>query len=87
MQHSEAVRLIKEAFPRYSPTTALEAKNVLAKYERGEVQFPADRQADLYLALQLVVISEQGAHGNDAKRADRSEGKKRRQKRTGSRRG
>lgn len=87
MQHSEALRLIKETFPKYPPTNALEAKNLLAKYDRGEVQFPEDRQADLYLALQLVVISEQGAHGNDAKRADRSAGEKRRQKRTGSRRG
>lgn len=83
-----SARVILASHLKYPPTNAEEARIVLGKYDRGEITFPEDQQAALYLALQILSCDRMGeSHKGDPKRKARSNGQKLRKDRTGSRRG
>lgn len=73
---------------KFAPQNAVEAKVFLKNYENDIEKIPENNTVLIYLALQTLACEGMGeSHYNDVKRKQRSQGRKRRKVRTGSRKG
>ncbi|HCR81571.1 MAG: hypothetical protein UX28_C0003G0123 [Candidatus Pacebacteria bacterium GW2011_GWA1_46_10] len=80
----EDEQALADFFGEYPPTTAAQARSMLRNYENGRMD--VNLTPDVYLALQNLRCLEMG-NKVSPKKLDRQEGKNRRKKKTGSRRG
>ncbi len=83
----ETARQILEKYDCEVPTNSCEAKDILERYARGEIDFCGeniDEKAlvEIYNALTVILCSEMGReHAADPKRADREAAKEKVRKR------